>query len=249
MTRRLTVLVLLAGFACGTPPPGGSRPSSVGPSLSPPPSWFRLSIEGPAQIYAGDAASYRAVLINVANGSRRDVSQEAQWTSSNPAVMSMARGTAVGLASGQTTVDASYEGWKGSSVVYVYPIDTGPSAATLVIEGLSVLVTPDKLRFSYLVRFRLRETGGESGATVGDILVSGAGESQETGPACWRDSLRVPPGGTLSTFETDEGLEWLLYCAPGSGGTTPTPTLRVTVHFTDDSGRTGTAQADVTAAK
>jgi hypothetical protein len=57
----------------------------------------------------------------------------------------------------------------------------------------------------------------------------------------------VPPGGTLDTFDT--GVSWLGYCAPGSGGRTPTPTLRLLVNFVDDHGRWGSVEAFVTADK
>jgi hypothetical protein len=59
----------------------------------------------------------------------------------------------------------------------------------------------------------------------------------------------VPAGGTLDVFETDAGLDWLGYCGVGIGGRTPTPTIRLIVNFSDDHGRRGAVEADVTAAK
>jgi len=141
----------------------------------------------------------------------------------------------------------SLEQWKAARTV---PISSQPaSPATLVIESPSVGVSGPDSRgwFGYGVRFRLRETGGERSAEIGDLLVVGPDSSDWTGPGCWRDSLRVPSGGTLDTFHTDAGLGWLGYCAPGSGGRTATPTLRLIVHFTDDLGREGIVETVITA--
>jgi hypothetical protein len=195
----------------------------------------------------GDSASFNAQLLNTSDGSVRDVSEQAVWTSSSLAVLGINRGMAVARAPGQATIQATAGGVTGTWAVWIHEAGTF-FTPTLVIEALSVDVSRDPVpgRYGYLVRFRLRETGGQTGATVDDILVSGPGESAWTGAGCWRDQLRVPPGGTLSVFETDEGLRWLLYCAPGSGGTSASPTLHVTVYVTDDNGRGGSVEADVT---
>jgi hypothetical protein len=95
------------------------------------------------------------------------------------------------------------------------------------------------------VRFLLRETGGSSSAIVHDIAVYGPTGTDHTGSSCWRDTLRVPPGGTLDTFYTDAGAGWLLYCGPGTGGNTATPTLYVVVGFTDDKGVAGSVGAQI----
>ena len=61
--------------------------------------------------------------------------------------------------------------------------------------------------------------------------------------ACWRDALRVPPGGTLDTFYTKAGWDWLSYCAPTYDTSVNTTTLNapvtLRVTFLDDEGRTG----------
>ena len=104
--------------------------------------------------------------------------------------------------------------------------------------------------FEYEPRFQLRETGGKSGATIQNVFlgaVNGGGDN--TGPVCWRDVLRVPPGGTLDTFYTDEGYKWLGYCGVWSNGSSETPTLQLIVTFTDDDGVTGRADAILRAAR
>jgi hypothetical protein len=126
------------------------------------------------------------------------------------------------------------------------------TAASLVIERISVLVYPQQLGdpFGYEPRFQLRETSGNSGATIQNIFVGdlmGGGDNTDAG--CWRATLRVPPGGTLDTFYTDDGFKWLGYCAPSSDGRTQSPELRLVVSFTDDEGRTGTVQAIATVTK
>jgi hypothetical protein len=126
------------------------------------------------------------------------------------------------------------------------------AAASLVIQRTSVLVYPQQVgdAFGYEPRFQLTETSGNSGATIQNVFVGDSkGSGDNTGPGCWRDALRVPPGGTLDTFYTDEGLKWLGYCAPGSGGRTQTPELLLVVSFTDDDGRTGTVQIVATVTK
>jgi hypothetical protein len=103
--------------------------------------------------------------------------------------------------------------------------------------------------FEYEPRFQLREISGKSGATIQNVflgLVNGGGDN--TGPGCWQDALRVPPGGTLDTFYTDEGYKWLGYCGVWSTGSSETPTLQLIVTFTDDDGVTGTVEAILHAA-
>jgi len=126
-----------------------------------------------------------------------------------------------------------------------------PTNASLVIEQQFVIVHPQLKGdpFGYELRFRLRETNGNSGATIQNVSVEDSGGTDNTGPDCWRDILRVPPGGTLDIFYTYAGQDWLSYCAPWSGGRTETPQLRVVVTFTDDDGRRGTAEAVATVTK
>jgi hypothetical protein len=122
------------------------------------------------------------------------------------------------------------------------------TAAQLAIEDASVNVQPlpTGSAFGYDVRFALRETSGKSGATIQNVLVGDLkGGGDNTGPGCWRDSLRVPPGGTLDVFYTDAGQRSLGYCAPWTSGDTPTPQVMVTVTFVDDDGRIGTVDTVV----
>jgi hypothetical protein len=106
-----------------------------------------------------------------------------------------------------------------------------PSSAVLAIEDPFVL--------GGTTRFLLRETTGNSGATILNVLTGdGRGGADSTGPGCWGKVLRVPPGGMLDTFYTQEGADWLSYCGVWGG-------MFVTVRFADDTGRIGTVSAQV----
>jgi hypothetical protein len=133
------------------------------------------------------------------------------------------------------------------------PVVSAPQTkASLVIEKPSLLVYPRQQGdpFGYEGRFRLTETSGNSGATIQNVFLGNRnGGGDNTGPICWRDTLRVPPGGTLDTFYTDDGSKWLGYCGVWSGGSTQTPTLQLAVTFTDDDGRTSTVEAVVSVTK
>jgi hypothetical protein len=77
---------------------------------------------------------------------------------------------------------------------------TSPPAAvaSLIIEPAFVIVHPPQeleRQFGYEVRFQLMETSGLSGATIQNVFVGYAdGGGDNTGPGCWLDPLRVPPG-------------------------------------------------------
>ena len=131
------------------------------------------------------------------------------------------------------------------------PPPDGPTQAAVVIESAYAIVSQPPREssgyYGYGVRFLLRETSGRSGATVERILIYGPSGSDEAGPGCWGDQLRVPPGGVLDTFYTDAGALWVLYCGPGSGGFTPKPSLMIRVTLKDDAGATSTVDQWITA--
>jgi hypothetical protein len=85
----------------------------------------------------------------------------------------------------------------------------------------------------------LGERDVDVGATILLVQVDGPNGGGNTGPSCWKDRLGVPPGGTLETFLTDDGLSWLAYCALSSRGRDVNPQLRLSVTFIDDGGRGG----------
>ena len=236
----LLIPLLLAALSCGHDPQVGA--SNIA----------SLVVEGPSMVTPGATVSFKALLRNLTQRTDRDVSQEAVWISSNPAALSIDHGVAKGLANGSATLQVRFEEYTGGKAMMVgSSVQTQlPASAVLVIEKLSIRVFGPNRQggFGYVPRFLLRETGKISGATIQNILVQGPYGGDNAGPGCWGESLRVPPGGTLDTFYTDEGLKWLGYCAPASEGSTATPQLRMVVSFTDDEQRAGSIEAVATEA-
>lgn len=89
---------------------------------------------------------------NYSEGSTKDVTQNAAWTSSSSGVASISAGVATGVAVGQTSITASYYSVSGSSAVYVIATPysnasfKGQYAFTLTTSGsprLSGAVVPE----------------------------------------------------------------------------------------------------------
>lgn len=114
-----------------------------------------------------------------------------------------------------------------------------PPDAVLTLSKVNVTVVPDPPDgLFYEFRFELKETGGRSGATIRNVITSvDNGQSETTGPECWGDTMRVPPGGTLIDF--DSGWTDLSYCAPWSYSSKEAARYTVSVRFADDEGREG----------
>jgi hypothetical protein len=133
------------------------------------------------------------------------------------------------------------------SITSATPSRTAPaSAAVLSISGFTATAVPTTndggYKFVYLVRFALAESGGKSGATIQNIETA-IEDRFNTGPGCWRDTLRVPPGGTLDIFDTDAGETWLSYCSANPASRTEASRVSLVVTFTDDDGRSSTVKA------
>ena len=154
-----------------------------------------------------------------------------------------------GIASACDNTSSPFAPWRQPPVPPVAPVPPAPQpTASLAIEQTSLIVRPDPHGYQYEPRFQLRETSGHSGATIQNIFLENAnGGGSNTGPGCWETVLRVPPGGTLDTFYSDEGWNWLGYCGVWEGGQTAAVTLQVVVSFTDDNGVAGTVTAKVSA--
>lgn len=150
----------------------------------------------------------------------------------------------------QTTSPASPS--SVSSATFTPSPEPPTSAAVLAISGFAATAVSTEnngdYKFSYPVRFVLAETEGKSGATIQNIETA-IEDRFNTGPACWLDTLRVPPGGRLDTFDTDAGEQWLGYCAPAAASRTEATRVSLVVTFTDDEGRTSTVQATTTVTK
>jgi len=126
-----------------------------------------------------------------------------------------------------------------------------PSRASVVIEDPYVTTHPvsfsDGLELE--VRFLLRETSHNSGATIQSIFFTG-----DTRDGACTKGLYVPAGGVLDTFYTDEGIASLGYCSSDLGTITGPLSeflskypMGITVVFVDDEGRRGTVSASALA--
>ena len=110
---------------------------------------------------------------------------------------------------------------------------------------------PSGRHYFYDVRFLVRESGGKSGARIYTVFVNnphpGPGESASDtfGDGCWRDPIRVPPGGTLDTFYSDKGVKSLSYCGVFVVAAPELSSLELEVHFVDDEGKGGAALATI----
>jgi len=69
-----------------------------------------LVVEGPPMVGPGESAQFKAIL-QAPDGGRRDVSAEAAWTSTHPAILAVSPGgVAHGIANGEASIRASFEG-------------------------------------------------------------------------------------------------------------------------------------------
>jgi hypothetical protein len=128
------------------------------------------------------------------------------------------------------------------------PRATGVSSAVLTMSNARVFeILLTDLSYEYSVKFLLNETTGTSGATVTNLTISTVNEIANTGPLCWRTQIRVPPGGTLDTF--DVGWDKLAYCAPALLNRGKHPSVSVLVTYEDDQGRPGSVAATVPVTK
>jgi len=124
------VAVLMAAVVAGCDGPP-DRPSHL--------ESFRLT--GPAEVAPGSSASFKAIVDRVATLS--DVSDTAEWTSSNPAVLSVAAGLATGHAGGEATVTARFEGQQTEPApVLVLPAGTFRLRGTVTLPNNANLVVP-----------------------------------------------------------------------------------------------------------
>src|SRR5581483_6148217 len=97
------------------------------------------------------------------------------------------------------------------------PITPGPAPATnasVEISAYHVTTWTDEHGLIYFnQKFTLAETGGKSGATIQTIVSFDDGHTtDDTGPSCWVNPIRVAPHATLQAFDAD--WDSLSYCAP-----------------------------------
>jgi hypothetical protein len=120
----LLLAVAVSIASCDGPP---DRPSHL--------DYFRVA--GPGEVAPGTSAPFKALLDQSARLS--DVSQDAQWISSNPSVLSIDGGLAAGHVAGEATVTARFEEHQtDAKPVIVLPAGTYRLRGTVVLETTTV---------------------------------------------------------------------------------------------------------------
>lgn len=130
------------------------------------------------------------------------------------------------------------------------PVPPARSVATSELEishvGLTEIAPPSRdAYYVYGATFWLTETTGKSGATITGVELGAPDETDSTGPSCWRDIIRVQPGGTLEVFDRYDALS---YCAPSVISRVKASSITIVVSFADDDGGVGTATKTVSLA-
>ena len=152
----LASLSLVLTIACGSDstvrPP--TTPTSTNPTL------LSLSVQGPSKVPPGQTAQAKAVA-RFSDGSERDVTADARWSSVNSRVASAAAGMLTGLALGRTIIFANYPAKFASLTIVVEPDGTFivrgnvtepgnvvvESAAVEVLSGQPSQVTTNSVGF------------------------------------------------------------------------------------------------------
>ena len=126
MSRRIAfAFVAVAGIVMGIGCAGGGSPTEpdIEPSPAPTPrpdvTLTAVRIEGPASVAEGGTVQLKAVAA-YSDGSSRDVSTQASWSSSRTSVASVsATGVVTGLTAGSTDIVAAYQGVTGRQTLAV----------------------------------------------------------------------------------------------------------------------------------
>jgi hypothetical protein len=125
MSRRIgfalvAVTGIVVGTGCGSGSPTGPDPiASPPPVTTPTPTLTALRVEGSASVPEGGSVQLRATAA-YSDGSSRDVSMQATWSSSRPSVASVsATGLVSAVTAGTTDVAAAYQGQTGRQTLSV----------------------------------------------------------------------------------------------------------------------------------
>src|SRR5438128_6583092 len=117
------------------------------------------------------------------------------------------------------------------------PSSSTPAANAITIEVSNVAATVDKVSTGavYHIWFQLKETGGQTGATISTVLFTlKSGAATLTATYTPPTTRRIPAGGSLALGPID--------VSDNAGASTPIASqITVAISFTDDSGRGGSA--------
>jgi Bacterial Ig-like domain (group 2) len=135
MKRACLVLSVLLAVACGSdkqlrvmPYTGPTDPTPT-PTVPPGPGVLSLSLQGPAQtIGPGETGQMRAIA-RLTDGSEREVTGEATWTSSQTQIATVSAGMVTGRALGRVQIRAAYQTRSFGLTIVIEP------AGTFVLSG------------------------------------------------------------------------------------------------------------------
>ena len=189
MRNGAIAILVLAIFvvACDDEPPSAAPPAALRP--------ISVRIEGPNQVAVTDEVRFTAMQ-TWSDGSTRDVTATAQWTSSNPLVLSVSAGRARALAAGEVGLTAQVEQLVSQprAVRVVPPRPEWEGEYTLTIGGgacnASLPLPPELRQRTYTASLI------QSGLTLGGF-VRNVGEfgGQILNPQVWFTFVRVVPFG------------------------------------------------------
>jgi hypothetical protein len=134
LTAALSTAILLALFlsACDKDRPNGPTPLPLTPRV------VRLELTGPASLPPGGAEQFRATA-HFSDGSQRDVTTEAAWTSANSSIVSVSTsGLATGRDRGETDIRAAFSQVISTKRVIVLPPGTFKLSGRVLDDGVGV---------------------------------------------------------------------------------------------------------------
>ncbi len=135
-------IVTIAACDCKVPaspsdvPTNPGNPNGNPTDTTPPLVLASLAVQGATSIRVGDSAPWQAVA-SYSNGTQDIVTAQATWSSNTPSTASVnAGGIVSGVAPGQTTIQATFQGKQATGVVTIVPAGTEqPTIVSLSIEG------------------------------------------------------------------------------------------------------------------
>ncbi len=156
-------------------------PTATVVSLDVTPSTAAVGIQG--------NVAFRAV-VTLSDASTQDVTETADWSSSDPSIATVSGGVAVGLRPGTVTLGAAAGGRYGQATLTV-------SSATLV----SIAVTPANATIGIGTQLAFQATGTFSDGSTADVSASAVWTSTDAGVATFDAELRTATGTGAGSTE------------------------------------------------
>lgn len=203
------LLMVACGGGSPASPSGGTGNTAGSPALT------KINVHGVAEVHVGSAVQLAAEAI-YSDGSTNDVTIQAKWSSSATGVASVTSGGLVtGLAAGNATILASFEGQSGELAFHVASERYITGALELLrIECLGDCddVTQGKGDFSYQIEFPPNYDGTASYPDASHVIRLGTGESYAlVDLPVWSFTVIDLPGNSLElTFRATEWDQTIL---------------------------------------